>query len=258
MKVKIKTVQWNIGGGFVRNQGSDPKLISSYSKEGLDYIIQILKKENPDIITLQEAHEGKTTQTDTIAKHLGLKYYAVNPYDDSHLKEGCKISLAIISKFPIVSHNFQFFLNPKLKVNFDGNIVSSHDKGVTSVKITLEKNIDLIVKTLHMVPFRKAGVDPLNSSLKKVREDIENKLGDDNRYLLIQGDFNYDQKSLKKFLPNTLDKKTKEILQEKPTTPKGRRYDHIIYRGLRLISSDVINDVYTDHLPIITEFEISE
>lgn len=253
--MKIKTVQWNIGGGYTRNQNSDPRLASSYSKENLDHIIELLQKENPDIITLQEIHEGGVSQTKMIAETLGLKCYVADSYDNSHLKEGCKISLAIISRFPITSHNFQFFLNPKLKVNLEGKIVPSHDKGVTSVKITLEKNIGLIIKTLHLVPFKKTGVDPLSDSLKKVREDIEKKLMDKNACVLTQGDFNFDQKSLKKFLPKILDKRTKEILQDKPTTPKGRRYDHIIYRGLRMLDSKVISSVLTDHFPIITKFE---
>ena len=71
--MKIRTLQWNIGGGKIRDINSDPtkeidSVISSYSEEGLDYIITNIKELNVDIITLQETHSDKNTiQAEVIA-----------------------------------------------------------------------------------------------------------------------------------------------------------------------------------------------
>lgn len=54
----IRTLQWNIGGGLVRLEESDPKDSLSYSVDGIEAIIQKIREYHPDIITLQETHSN--------------------------------------------------------------------------------------------------------------------------------------------------------------------------------------------------------
>ena len=46
-----------------------------------------------------------------------------------------------------------------------------------------------------------------------------------------------------------------EIVQDIPTTPQGRLYDHVIYSGMRLIHTRVEKGL-ADHYLIISEFEV--
>lgn len=255
----IKTFQWNIGGGKIRKPSDDPADTLSYRNNALDAIIGTLEQYEPDIITLQEAHSGEDgTQAEKIAQKLGLGFWINDVYAESHLEKNQKLSQAIISRFPIQNHSFKFFLNPKLETTgLAGDRWISHDKGVTSCVIKGIGNISLNVKTSHSVPYRKFNnIDPFGEIMTPVRNDMAEKLIPEADYYLYQGDFNYDNASVKSFLPKLFDIETKEVILDRPTTPKGRWYDHVLYRKIQHVKSIVITDVLTDHFPIYSEFEV--
>jgi endonuclease/exonuclease/phosphatase (EEP) superfamily protein YafD len=47
-----------------------------------------------------------------------------------------------------------------------------------------------------------------------------------------------------------------ELGIDKPTTPNGSYYDHIIFKGVKLIESHVLSNVLTDHYPVVATFEL--
>ena len=72
--MNLTTVQWNIGGGKVRDRKG-----TAYELDGVDQIVATLQAANPDIITLQEVHKNEAVdQAQDIASRLGLQYYAVS------------------------------------------------------------------------------------------------------------------------------------------------------------------------------------
>jgi endonuclease/exonuclease/phosphatase family metal-dependent hydrolase len=251
----LKTVQWNIGGGKIREEKSDAIAAESYKIDGIKYIIDKLWELSPQIITLQETHANKTTvQAKMISEALGFPFYFNDDYDDSHLEEWQRLGQAVISRFPISNHSFELFLNPKYRMKRpDGNIWVSHDKGVS--KCTVDIGLPLSVETLHMVPFRKFEIDVKKDATEVIR-DVSNKLKNDAPYVLIQGDFNISGDSLTKFLPELFQDNLQEVVLAKPTTPKGRNYDRVLFKGLRLIKTTVVDSVLTDHYPVYAEFEI--
>lgn len=261
--MKIKTLQWNIGGGKIRKINSDPKqdigsLISSYSEDGLDYIISKIKEWNPDIVTLQETHANKNiVQVKIIAKQLGFSYFVNDKYSDSHIEKGQYLCQSIISKYPIFKNSFVFFKNPHFKTQAkDGSMWLSIDKGYTSVDITLPNNEILHVSTLHLLPFPRFKREHNDPEVIEVLRDVSNKILIKMKSpTLIQGDFNIDDKSLKMYLPELLTA-VDEIETIEPTTPNSRRYDHVLYKDLRFIKYKIYDDVLTDHYPIISEFDI--
>lgn len=254
--MKIKTVQWNIGGGKIRDNSEDSLDTNLYKNDGLDYIIETLRKFNPDIVTLQETHaKDSYIQAQEIAKKLGLDYYFNDVYDKSHLEDGMGLGQAILSRFPLGNHKFTFFYNPKFeKTQDDGSVWISHDKGVTSVEATID-NSKLDIRTLHLIPFRKFDIDLEDPRVAEVKESIVKNLESDSDRYLLQGDFNVDDPSLSQFLPSFIEQ-VKEVLLDSATTPKGRKYDHVVYKGLKHIKSDVLSDALTDHYPVINEFEL--
>lgn len=255
--MKLTTLQWNIGGGKIRAINSGSTVSESYNRDGVEYITSLLKDINPDIITLQEVHCDKDVdQVSNIASKLGLGYYVSDFYADSHIEKGQRLGQAIISKYPISSHTFELFINPQYKnIWEDGSIAVSHDKGITSVEVEVDSKKARIITT-HLIPFRRFDVDPISTEAEVVMEDIQNKLHNMSNIVLIQGDFNLDYVSLRTILPNLFINDMGEVLQTVPTTPKGRKYDHVLFRGLKMKKTYTNDTALTDHFPVITVFEV--
>jgi len=253
----IKTLTWNIGGAYLLEDGADPTLLASYSVEGLDKIIEFIRSEDPDIITLQETQKNSSQdQVESIAKALEMPYFKHDTTSESHLEAESSLGHAIISKYPIVSHQTGFFNNPKVKVVWeDGSIATTFDKGYTNCVVKMGDS-NLQVSTLHLTPFRRFKIE-LDSELgKKMLQDVQEKVATQPERYLLQGDFNIDAKSLKSFLPAMFEDGVNEILTDEPTTPKSHTYDHILYKGMREIEHKVDQTVLTDHYPVIATFEI--
>lgn len=254
----IKTLQWNIGGGKTREPGDDYNDDLAYKNDDLGGIIETIRQCNPDIITLQESHSDQAgNQAEKIAKELGLSFWVNDAYAKSHLEEGQRLSQAIIARYPVHDHAFELFLNPELEtIGPKGDRWLSHDKGATSCRVELTDVSVLNVKTSHSVPYRKFGVDPFGDVMTSVRNDMMHKLKPESDLYLYQGDLNYDDFSVKKFLPDLFETGVEEVVLRQPTTPKGRKYDHVLYGNIRHITSVVLDEVLTDHFPVFSEFEI--
>ena len=261
--MKLKTLQWNINGAKIRSADSDPtkgpgSIKPSYIHEGFDYIISKIQEYDVDVITLQETHVDDTfIQAQVIAEKLSFPYWINDRYEDSHLEKGQGLCQSIISKYPISKHSFQFFNNPHFTTTAEnGDEWTSHDKGYSVAELTLSDNKTLVLITLHLLPFPRFKLKLDDSGVVGVLKDVTSKIlsniGDST---LIQGDFNIDALSVEPHLPE-LFPLMKEIVAIEPTTPGDNRFDHVLYKGLRLTSSKTLNEVLTDHYPIISEFEI--
>lgn len=255
--MKFKTVQWNIGGGKLLNQGADPTLLRSYKEDGLDSIIGFLRGQDADIITLQETHAaGGHSQPELVANALGYQGWVNDEWADSHIEDGQRLGQGIISRLPLKRHSFEWFTNPNFEIVWeDGSIAHSHDKGRTRCTVMLGDAVSLTVQTLHTIPFRRFKIDVKSQNAKDVLKDMSSKLSCDG-IGLIQADFNLDATSLTGLFPKLFKQEWKEVFQGKPTTPRGHHYDHILYRGLKALGSKVVNDIGTDHYPIVSTFEL--
>ena len=261
--MKLKALQWNINGAKIRAAGADPtkgpgSQDPSYIHDDLEYIISKIREWDVDFITLQETHANDAViQAQVIAERLGFPYWVNDRYDASHLEKGQSLCQSIISKYPTSEHSFEFFNNPNFKTTAqDGSTWMSHDKGCTSVQLALPDGHIVTVITVHLIPFRPFGLAYDNPQVAQVLQDVSEKiLAKTKGTTLIQGDFNIDAISLKPYLP-LLFAEIHELEAGKPTTPGDSRYDHVLYKALRLISTETSSDVLTDHFPVISEFEI--
>ncbi len=256
--MEIKTVQWNIGGGKLLHESSDPALISSYNVDGLETIIHFLRSWRPDIITLQETHQSDvSSQPKVIAEALGYEGWINDVTSNSHIEDRQKLGHGIVSRFPILNHSFELFTNPHFKTIWeDGTTATSFDKGITGCVVRLDDGTKMYVQTLHLVPFRRFNIDPSSEKARPILWETEVKIGQSNiSRRLVQGDFNLDSPSLKPFLPSLFEQGLDEVVQEASTTPKDRRLDHVLFAGMKLVESVVVSDVLTDHYPIVTKFK---
>lgn len=252
----IKSLQWNIGGGMIRNTEDDPILDGSYCISDLNYIADFIKKLDPDIITLQETHtSSELIQAELLSRLTGLSYWVNDEYDHSHLEAGQRLGQAILSKYPIREHSFELFYNPKYKVERpNGETWISHDKGLSTCIIDVG-GVTVEIQTLHLIPFRTFGVDIMGDEAQTTREDIIKKIRSTFHRTILQGDFNIDTESLSTFMPNLFEIGFEEIMNSEATTPSGRRYDHILFKGLRVKTFSVLQTALTDHYPVFVEFE---
>ena len=256
----IKLLQWNIGGCLIRQPDADPTNDDSYREDGMAHVSDVIRRFDPDVITLQESYSNGTVQAEEMARALGYPFVVNDRYDRSHLYDGQWLSQAVLSRFPISDHSFELFYNPKFDlVRPNGQRWISHDKGVTCCLLRLPNGQDLELKTYHSIPLSVVDIAPSDERYLSLIRDMEHKLALTVSPAILAGDPNYDGVSLKPFLPSIFSSDDiKEIEQVAPTAPRGTRKDHIVYRGLRLISTTVANDVLTDHYPVFAEFSLSE
>ena len=266
----FRTLQWNIGGGLRRQPASDPLSRESYCAHDLEHILNVidfireLHTQRPEIITFQEAHQDEALdQVECLANAFGYEFRA-DPYADSHLEEDKKLCLGIMSLFPIKEHTYHKLENPKFSRTLNGKERTCNDKGLTRTKLNVYgRTLDII--NLHLVPCIWYGINPLSKVTKEMRRNVITTMGTPSACTIAQGDFNYDDETLTEFLPSLFDEDGfSEVLQRYPTRPDGKRVDHVLYRGIHVVSSYVVapdgrlyqNEILTDHYPIVTTFTI--
>ena len=170
--MRIHTVQWNIGGGKICDPNA-PLQDRTYDRDGMDHIIGTLVRLRPDFIALQEAHaDGKRIQSREIATALRYRYVANDLLSISHIEPGQRLSLAIISRWPIDAHKFTCYPRVDLGLRSpDGKPLLYHDKGVTDCQVRLGST-SVNVMTCHSVAFHVFGLDPYAPKFEKLREAV--------------------------------------------------------------------------------------
>lgn len=257
--MEFRTLQWNIGGGRIRAQDDDPLADESYGENNTEYFRKLIAQHHPDIVTLQEVHKNLSTdQGEEIARGLGFGHFITDPYSLSHIEDGQQLSQSVLSRHPIRNHQFDFLYNPRYEiVRPNGSIWISHDKGVTVCSTALPNGKTLEVVTVHMIPFRKFGVDITSEDVQKILKEFTGKISSRADVLLLQGDFNIDNASLKEHLPDLFKMGLEEVVLTDHTTPSGRKYDHVLYRGMKHLNSCVMTDTLADHYPVFSVFELT-
>jgi endonuclease/exonuclease/phosphatase family metal-dependent hydrolase len=216
----MRIATWNIGGCFIYSKDK-----REFDLEDIDYFISELKKIKPDIVCLQEVHiSKKRNQAELIANKLEL-YFCSTVIAKSHLKDNEDLSLAVLSKYPIITSRFIKLPNPNLTFVWRGKKASSHDKGF------LESNVNCNKKKIrifcgHMVPFHRFGRNFLEKEFKQIREKAQKSILKNNQPVIVCGDMNFDD--FDKAVPHLFKKGFKDVYKNIFTTPKKEKFDHII------------------------------
>ena len=254
--MKLTTIQWNIGGGLIRK--ADDPAEGPYGEDGMFYIESLIRTLDPDVITFQETHsDERRSQVKILAEVLGRPYSFNDVYACSHIDPTQQLGQGVISRYPFTEHSFTLLYNPHATVTRpNGELWVSHDKGVSRCDVSLGLSRTLSIATLHALPFRKYGIDPLDACLQPLRDDMCRLATPPKHPYLLQGDFNIDNVSLEHFLPPLFKNGVSEVKLTEPTTPRGRQYDHVLFSSMTHIRSEVLSSALTDHYPVFSEFEI--
>lgn len=250
----MKLIQWNIGGARVRHSEANPSDVTSYSTESVGYIADVIRRVDPDVITLQETHEDEygVSHTGILAESLGFEYWVNDTHDESHIEKGQKFGQAIISRYPITSHIFQPLPNPNLTVVKDGQEAHSHNFGITTAEVLMPSG-RVRVQTLHMPALHYYNVTPDMPAGRDVLHSVGESIEVPQYPVIIAGDYNLDTVTVLDLLLSSNHKGLREAPADEFTTPKGKRLDHIVYSGFEAVKLTVKDEALTDHYPVIVE-----
>ncbi len=260
--VSLRTLQWNIGGAKIRPRSADPEDLTSYTIDGLDYVVDTIGKHNPDIVTLQEVHgiSDYQNQAAEIAKQLDLNYQYFN-LSPSHLDDDSRFGIAILSKFILAYPEKVFFQNPNwTHTQPDGSIWSLHDKGALKARVQLSFRQSMKIATAHAFPAHMFNQSYDKQETEEVVKDIRQTLTEDIKQApiyLIQGDLNVNAQSITQ--APLLARRMAPIFMsgvpiDKSTLVTGETVDHILFRNLNHHYTHVLS-TRSDHRLLVSEFE---
>lgn len=223
-----------------------------YQKQVIDFdlFINAIKKYGADVCGLNEVRgdgplEDYTDQTTAIAEGLGFNSYfgeaikvqGTSPYGN-----------AVVSKFPFKSVETFAIPDPKSKRGKH----SFESRCIVKAVVNFEgKDVCLLI--CHM---------GLNlSEQKNAVKTICGLLDDIKTPVILMGDFNTTPQS-KVLLPlRERLKDTEELNPVKnhgtyPSDKPENKIDYIFFRDLKCLKTETIEEIFSDHLPIISYFEV--
>lgn len=247
--MKIKFLQWNI-----------------WYKENIVDIVNEIKKINPDVICLQEVtvnhpNYNKIDCANFIQKELGMKGY----YKYSEKIKGlpkANFGNMILSKFPIKKKKYIYVQKRKGKLGSDYS-----DEN----RIYIEVELKAGTKTLQVGMTHLSYTHKFLETEKKKKEasQLLKILSKKKKGFIFSGDLNSIPES---FLVKELEARLKNVEKDlktntwttKPFDYNGFKVDKLKYKldycyvtkDLNVLSAKVVKTKYSDHLPILCDFEV--
>jgi endonuclease/exonuclease/phosphatase family metal-dependent hydrolase len=171
----LRVMTLNVAHGR-RDRFHQTLLFTSTIRTHLDEIADMIRRENPDIVALQEADgpcwwSGKFDHVQYIADKSGMKYC----FRGAHVRFlGLNYGTAIISKLPLIDNE---------SISFPSTWPSPPKGFVVSQVKWNDQDVDII--SLHL-DFLRANVQ------RQQVQVLTDKLKERNRPLIVMGDFNCD------------------------------------------------------------------
>lgn len=241
--MELKIFTYNIQHGL-----DYKKLLNKERVIDLDLISNIIKKYNPDIIGLNEVYndvDGKVTveQVKYIANKLGYNYCYFGRAIT--ILETIDYGNAIISRFPIEDIKVHMIEDPIIK---DEN-VHYETRNIIETKINVNGvMINVFVTHIGLATTeQKNGIDKLMSLIN-------------NEKVVIVGDFNMEEDNGNiKRLSNIVDNTSylfDDIKLSFPSINSKIKIDYIFTKNLKVKEAKILNEVGSDHLPVIAKIEL--
>ena len=229
-----------------------------YQKDiiNIDLFVDAIKKYGVDFCGLNEVRgegpiDGYTDQTKTIADRLSfygyfgeaIKVCGTSPYGNAFLSKNGFISVETIKiPDPIV----------KDETDEDGDLLHYESRSV--IKAVVKHNDkEICFLVTHMGLAQSERFNAVDTIVKIIDSlDIP---------VVLMGDFNSvpQDEVLKPLLDRLDDTDCYALVKNKPTYPSYKpeiKIDYIFFRGLKCLNVTTLEDVISDHFPIIADFEV--
>ena len=215
----------------------------------INFFAQAIKKYNPDFCGLNEVRgegplDGYTDQTNKLADLLGM---------DRYFGEAIKVNKtspygnAIVSKHRIISAETVKIPDPIFKIERAGYESRCVIKAVVKIE---EKTICFLVCHMGLAKAER----------KNAVKTICRLIDETDLPVVLMGDFNAEPEDnvlqpLRERLQDTDIFSSAENNRTYPSDAPKIKIDYIFYRGLTCKKSTTVSEIFSDHLPIIAEFE---
>lgn len=231
--------------------------------EDVNNIIRLLKETKPDIFALQELtrgfkeHAGENIP-EIIAKALGYNYYVKMSADPAKPSSG-EMGSGIFTHFPIESSDFKWIneYNESVEPGYDNQY-----KPYVEVDVRIGSSI-LTLGTTHMsYTHRFINYPRKRQEVDKLLQIIDKKSSN----YVFSGDLNsrpgsYAVRNIAKRLKHAGPKPEDKTWTTKPFSYRGFketelnwRLDYVFATGdIKIVSSEVLDTKFSDHLPILTK-----
>lgn len=236
-KVKLRVMTYNIHVGV----GMDKKL-------DLKRIADVILKEKPDLVGLQEVDRGvmRTEGKDEIAelaKLTRMDYAFAHNLD----YQGGQYGVAILSRFLIQKIDHQKYQNLR----------EAERRGMLRVEVDVNgRTINFV--TTHLDYQYGDGRLFETEQLLKLMDDVKTPL-------IIVGDFNDEptgtsyQRMLNSFVDGWISSRAKGTGLSYPADKPAKRIDYVFLRrtdGWRVKKTWVVETLASDHLPVVVDLEV--
>jgi endonuclease/exonuclease/phosphatase family metal-dependent hydrolase len=227
----LRIGSWNIDGGYKRDYGGE------YAGLDLGYVYRTLHEHDLDIIGLQEAHTSQDSIQAATLAHLLNMHYVSYAHAPSHIEEGKELSVAILSRYPIVSSQFVITPNPQL---VNGRL-TTHDKGFIISTIEVDETA-VSVLCGHTIPFWRFGRQA--SEFSEVYSHIERMVINTASPAIVLADMN--EARIDQLMPKIFSAGFHDALPPGPTRLNGKKSDYILVRGMQPMRAQIVA-TETDH-----------
>jgi exonuclease III len=248
----MNIVSWNIASGRKIKSGKE----FDYQEEDLQYFINQLKKQNPDIICLQETQIDKDNiMAQKIADALNMEYVFNSSTHPSHINPKTRIGNAIISKYSFIENNEYRFVYPRFALQFkDGSKAKYHHKNLQIVRVN-----DLYIANTQLLPLRLFKYNYDQGLGKIYAKKVEKVLEKLSLPIILCGDFNFNEP--REIFPKFFRKyNLHNALPNLPTRPRRKnkpdmKHDYIYNSDTFTLKDSGIVKTETDHYLCFAEFK---
>lgn len=241
--MKIKVLSWNIWGGYFVD---------------LPGVISLLKKENADIVALQEVKSNGENQGKIIAKELGINFYDFRVFTTDRHDPSFSLGNSLLSKSEFVSTE-SIFLSDISDYQKDWE---TEPRGLVKAEINPGGD-NLTVSNVHLAyskDFAPSGmrtkqVKNLMNSVDPIRSILIgdfNSLPDSPEIKFIQTKFENSDPNLNKKTWRVRDKED----PDRKLKPKHRIDYVFVSPDIKVIDFRVLGDYSSDHFPITATLEV--
>ena len=233
-------------------------------------IVEFIRKENPDIIALQEVYDGRSSylkkhqRTLTVfQEELNYKHFFFSPaFLDERKRDKLPNGNAILSRYPIITGKTIFY-----DVGF-GNVRTPNLNDFTSIPRSLQQTV-IQINNINVHVYNTQGIWGFdgkdNQRRLKMSQTIVNEIKNKN-HVILAGDFNVSPKTktiqnIKRYLNNVFGNEltTTFNLKRKDKGDYATSVVDMIFvsRDIKVLTRYCPSIDISDHLPLICLLEVN-